>query len=118
MTVVFHHAEDRKRQPQLPQDAHSHIGVVYAAINKQKVRGITEALVPCLVVSQSPEKNLVHGGVVILPGQVLDLEALILTLFGLAVLEDHHTGHNVRTGDVGNIIGFHSGGRGNGQHLP
>ena len=27
VTVVFHHAENRKRQPQLPQDAHSHIGL-------------------------------------------------------------------------------------------
>ena len=51
---------------------------------------------------------LLHGSVVILIGQPLQLEVLIITLARLAALKYHHAGNNIRSGNVGNVKGFHA----------
>ena len=56
--------------------------------------------------SQSPEKNLVHGGVVVLIRQAAHLKALVIAFFRLAVLEHCHGGDDVRPRDVRDIIGL------------
>ena len=44
--VVFHHTKHRKLQPQFLQCRHGYIGMVYAAVDEQQVRGGFKALVP------------------------------------------------------------------------
>ena len=64
-----------------------------------------------------PGHDLTHGGVVVLIGQPLHLEALVVAFLRLSLLKYHHAGHDVRAGNVGNIEGFHPFRGGNGQHF-
>ena len=48
-----------------------------------------------------------HGRVVVLIGQALDLEALIGRFERLSILKDDHGGDNIRPGQVGDVVGFH-----------
>ena len=67
---------------------------------------------------EAPLDHLVHGGVVILIGKALQPEALVVAFPGAAILKNHHTGHDIRAGNIGNIKGLHAAGGGNGEHFP
>ena len=66
---------------------------------------------------KAPLDHLVHGGVVILIGKALQLEALVVAFPGAPILKDHHTGHDIRAGNIRNIEGFHAAGGGNREHF-
>ena len=115
--VVLHHAEHREGQVQLLKRSHGHLRVGHAAVDEQQVGGFVKALVPRLVVDKPPGHDLTHGGVVVLIGQPLHLEALVVAFLRLSLLKYHHAGNDVRAGNVGNIEGFHPFRGGNGQHF-
>ena len=115
--VVLHHAEHREGQVQLLKRSHGHLRVSHAAVDEQQVGGFVKALVPRLVVDKPPGHDLTHGGVVVLIGQPLHLEALVVAFLRLSLLKYHHAGNDVRAGNVGNIEGFHPFRGGNGQHF-
>ena len=82
--------------------------MVDAAVDEQQIRLFPEARVARLVVDKPPLHHLAHGGIVILIGQPLQLEPLVVAFLRLAVHKNYHAGYNVRAGDVGNIEGLDS----------
>ena len=82
--------------------------MVDAAVDEQKIRFFPEARVARLVVDKPPLHHLAHGGIVILIGQSLQLEPLVVAFLRFPVHKNHHAGYNVRAGDVGNIEGLDS----------
>ena len=117
VTVILHHAEHREGNAHLVKCPLCRLGVNNAAVNQQQIRRGIKALVYRLEMDKASLHHLIHGGIVVLIFKPLHLEALIVALFWLPILEHHHTGHNVRAGDIGNIEGLDAPGGRNPQHF-
>ena len=50
--------------------------------------------------------DLGHGLIIVLVGKALHLKPLVFTFLGLSIHKDHHTGHDIRSGYIGNIVGL------------
>ena len=64
-----------------------------------------------------PFDDLVHRRVIILIGQPLQLKPFVTAFIGLSRLKYHHAGNDIRSGNVGNIVGFNSHRRLHPQHF-
>ena len=117
VAVVLDHAIDWEGKPQLVEYAAGYGGVDAAAVDEQQVWCGVEAAVLIFVMGKAPVEHLVHCGIVVLVLHALELEALVFAFFRLAVLEDHHGGHDVGPGDVGDVVGLHPVQAGQAQHL-
>ena len=107
VAVVLDHAVGRDRQPERLQHVLRDPRVLDAAVDEQHVRALCEARILLDIVRQPPQQDLMHGRVVVLIGQALDLEALIGRFERLSILKDDHGGDNIRPGQVGDVVGFH-----------
>ena len=119
VAVVLDHAVNGNVNVHGAQLLQNRLGVVHAAVDQQQVGRCLKALVSGQKMREAASQDLAHGGVVVLVVQPLQLEVPVGGAQGLAVRKDHHGGHDVRAGNVGNIVGLHAAGLGfHFEHLP
>ena len=105
--VVLDHAVGRNIQSKRLQDLLCNPCMLNAAVDQQNIRPLGKARILLNIMRETAQENLVHGRIIILIGQTLDAEALIGGFEWPAVLKDDHGRDNVRSGQIGNIIGLH-----------
>ena len=104
VAVVFDHAENRQLDTHQGQSLLYRLGMDHTAVDQQGIRLFLKALVPVEIAAKPPAQHLPHGGVVILILHVFQLKAFVVALFRLSIDEDRHGSHNVRSGNVGNVV--------------
>ena len=117
VAVVLDHAEARNRQPERVEHLLADVHMTQTAVDHERVRQRRKLLVAVHIALHAAREHFAHGGVVVLIGQPLHLEALVVAFLRLSLLKYHHAGNDVRAGNVGNIEGFHPFRGGNGQHF-
>ena len=106
--------------PSALEDPHAHAQLALAAVEQEELGRVGEALRPgrlsgvgvcasgvCPGSQQGGEpagEDLLHGRVVVVAGDVADLEAPVLGRPGQAVLEHHHGPHVVRALEVAHVV--------------
>ena len=105
--VILHHTEGGDGQVQGLQHPGGHLHVLLSAVDEQQVGLVRKLLVPVQISPEPPGEHLLHRGVVVRPGHVLQLEPAVVALFGPPVHIDHHRGHDVAGPGVGDVVGLH-----------
>ena len=73
MPVVLDHAEDGDVQAVPGQGLKGHRRMGLSPVDEQQVRAAGKGLVPLLLMAEAAGDDLVHGGIVVRPVQVLSL---------------------------------------------
>ena len=95
MPSVLDHAESRHRQPHFFQGSLGGLHLARAAVNEQYIRQTAESLIAVQIAAEPPLNDLLHGGVIVRVGHVLELEMAVVPFQGLSIHMDGHGGHDV-----------------------
>ena len=74
--------------------------MVFTAVYKQQLRKRGETLIPVRIALEAAVDRLMHTGIVVADGHVLDAEFFIRTLERLSVNMHRHCGDNARVAEV------------------
>ena len=102
-------------EAEVAHDPLGHGQLALAAVDQQQLRRVGEPPGPLApladravpldeVGGEAAGQHLLHGGVVVVAGDVLDLEAAVLALLGQAVLHHHHRADVVGALEVGHVV--------------
>ena len=118
--IILDHAADRDIQMEFLQHFQRDVDLALSAVHHNhvgkpgKASHIVAEILPAQfltlpdAVAEPTGQHLPHGAVVVGTGDRPQLEFPVIAAQGLALLEDHHGTHRLKTVDIGDIVGLHS----------